>query len=274
MPLVFLGETLDLRQISGITLSENVYAGGEDVPRHTHEAGFFSLTLSGGYLERHDARDIEYGVGSVSFHPAGDEHSLRFGAEPTRCLNVEVSDEWLRRLEGLSEREDLVRLENGPLLWLSARLFAAFRSSFDATDSIENLVLEMVGCVAGVEEDPPSAREPLWLGAVDEMLRAEYPAGVTVFDLARRVGVHPVHLSRTWRRHRGSSIPRTVHRMRVDAACRLLSEGEMPLVDLALQVGFADQSHFSNVFKTFTGMTPGAYQRMFGIHKSALRRSA
>jgi AraC family transcriptional regulator len=271
---MFLGETLDLRHISGIMLSENVYAAREDVPRHTHEASFFSLTLSGGYLERHDAGDIDYGVGSVSFHPAGDEHALKFGADPTRCLNVELGDEWLRTLEGLSERDELLRLENGPLLWLSARLFAAFRSSFDAADSIENLVLEMVGCVAGIHDDPRNAREPIWLGAIDEMLRAEYFTGVTVFDLARRVGVHPVHLSRTWRRYRGASIPRTVQRMRVDAACRLLSEGEMPLVDLALQVGFADQSHFSNVFKTFTGMTPGAYQRMFGIHKNALRPSA
>jgi len=260
----FLGETLSLQHVNGVTLSENVYERRSRVPRHTHESSFFSLTLSGGYVETHSARDLDYAVGSVSFHPPWDEHSLRIKDVDTRCLNVELGREW-------SIDSDLVRLENGPLLWLAARLYSAFRSPFSDAMAIENLVLEMLGSVAERGAERPNAREPRWLVAVDEMIRAEFSTSVTVFDLARRVGVHPVHLSRTWRRFRECSIPRYLHRLRVDAACRMMSEQDVSLADLALEVGFADQPHFCHVFKTVTGTTPGQFHRMFEIHKNRQR---
>lgn len=264
----FLGETLSLQKVNGVTLSENVYERNWRVSRHTHESSFFSLTLSGGYIEKHRGRDLEYAVGSVSFHPPGDEHSLCISDVDTRCLNVEVGAEWLTRLREVSSDSDLVRLENGPLLWLATRLYSAFRSPFAGAMAIENLVLEMLGSVAERNAETPNAREPRWLIAVDEMIRAEFSTSVTVFDLARRVGVHPVHLSRTWRRFRECSIPRYLHRLRVDAACRMMSEQDVSLADLALEVGFADQPHFCHVFKTVTGTTPGQFHRMFEIHKN------
>ena len=252
----FLGETLALQHVNGITLSENVYARRSRVPRHTHEWSFFSLTLSGGYVETHDGDEYHYGVGSVSFHPPYDEHSLRIGEEDTRCLNIELDDSWQKM------SKDLIRKENGPLLWLAARLYSAFQSSFAGSAAIENLVLEMLGSVESPSK-PATHREPHWLGAVDEMIRADFSNSVTVFELAHRVGVHPVHLSRTWRRFRGCSIPRYLHRLRVDAACRMMSEQDIPLADLALEVGFADQPHFCHVFKMLTGTTPRSFQRMF-----------
>jgi AraC family transcriptional regulator len=45
-------------------------------------------------------------------------------------------------------------------------------------------------------------------------------------------------------------------RRRIDRACTLLRESQMPLVEIALSVGFQTQAHFTTVFKRFTGETP------------------
>ena len=43
---------------------------------------------------------------------------------------------------------------------------------------------------------------------------------------------------------------------------KLLEQG-VPPVEAALQTGFSDQSHFTNYFSRFIGLTPGAYQEIF-----------
>jgi AraC family transcriptional regulator len=48
---------------------------------------------------------------------------------------------------------------------------------------------------------------------------------------------------------------------RVDTAKRLLKGGDLPLAQIALACGFANQSHFTRVFRSFVGCTPAAWQR-------------
>ncbi len=49
-------------------------------------------------------------------------------------------------------------------------------------------------------------------------------------------------------------------RRRIDHACGLLTAG-LPLVEIALACGFADQSHFGRVFRRERDLTPMAYRR-------------
>ena len=53
-----------------------------------------------------------------------------------------------------------------------------------------------------------------------------------------------------------------LERVSIGAAKRLLEQGVSP-VDTALQVGFSDQSHFTNYFSRFIGLSPGLYQDSF-----------
>lgn len=49
---------------------------------------------------------------------------------------------------------------------------------------------------------------------------------------------------------------------RVDRARHLLERGLSP-AETALAAGFSDQSHFTNYFTAYTGLTPGAYRALF-----------
>jgi AraC family transcriptional regulator len=52
-----------------------------------------------------------------------------------------------------------------------------------------------------------------------------------------------------------------VRRLRVDWALRELSTSARSLSEIALDAGFADQSHFTRVFKRQVGVSPGAFRR-------------
>ena len=84
-------------------------------------------------------------------------------------------------------------------------------------------------------------------------------------DLAASAGVHPDHLARAFRLRFGVPLGTYVRRLRLDwAAGQLSGGGDVAIVHIALNAGFADQSHFTRAFKRHTGLTPAEYRRVFG----------
>jgi len=74
----------------------------------------------------------------------------------------------------------------------------------------------------------------------------------------------PVALARAFRRALGCSITCYRRRAQLRRAASLLSESRMALADVALETGFADQSHFCRIFKREIGVSPARY-RAFAV---------
>ena len=100
-----------------------------------------------------------------------------------------------------------------------------------------------------------------WLGDARDRLHADVAARPSLAELAAGVGVHPVTLARAFRRTFGCTIGEYLRRLRIERAAEQLATGTQPLAEIALAAGFADQSHFSNVFRRRVGMSPSAYRR-------------
>ena len=99
----------------------------------------------------------------------------------------------------------------------------------------------------------------------DRKLAVEYSERLTLDDLSREAGVHPVHLSRVFRKCVGEGIGEYVHRLRVRAACEQILEPEISIAEVSLALGFADQSHFTRAFRRVTGMTPAAFRSQLEV---------
>lgn len=83
---------------------------------------------------------------------------------------------------------------------------------------------------------------------------------LTLPGIARRVHSSPFHLARIFRRMTGLSLHRYLTRLRLRAAIERLAEGESDLTALALDLGFASHSHFSDVFRREFRLTPRAFR--------------
>jgi AraC family transcriptional regulator len=80
------------------------------------------------------------------------------------------------------------------------------------------------------------------------------------------VGVHPVTLARGFRRRFGCTMGDYVRQRRIERAMEQLRSSHDSLAEIALQNGFADQSHFSNLFRRTVGLSPSRYRRLVAVH--------
>jgi AraC family transcriptional regulator len=98
---------------------------------------------------------------------------------------------------------------------------------------------------------------------VCELVHARFCENLALGDLAAAAGVHPAHLARTFRRCYGCTVGDYVRNLRTERARQELRTSDRPLAELALALGYADQSHFATAFRRQTGMTPGAFRQAF-----------
>jgi AraC family transcriptional regulator len=256
----FYGETRVWHRSPGLMLSDVVHRAPRRLPEHSHEHAYFSLLLSGAYEERCGRRTLTYRPGSLGFHPPDLTHRDRLGEPGGRFLIAELDASWLVRARSVGRGEwrphllspDAARLAS--TLWDEARAPQA-----SSALAIEALLLELLA-LAAREHGLTERTAPGWLRQVREAVEAEPLRGWTLDALAAEAGVHPVHLARTVRRFEGRPVGALLRAARVRAACRLL-EADVPPAAVALRAGFADQSHFTRVFRRVTGTTPAAYRR-------------
>lgn len=98
--------------------------------------------------------------------------------------------------------------------------------------------------------------------AICEFLENHYMENVTLDNLCKLTGRSKYYLLRSFTKQMGISPYSYLETLRIDKAKKMLEQGVSP-IDVALQTGFTDQSHFSNFFKKFIGLTPKQYMNIF-----------
>jgi AraC family transcriptional regulator len=98
-----------------------------------------------------------------------------------------------------------------------------------------------------------------------ELIDAHLDARLTITRLAAEVGLSPAHFARAFKQTVGRAPHEYLLYLRLERARRLLERpggpGETTLSDIAQRTGFADQAHFTRLFKRAFGITPGALVR-------------
>ena len=84
---------------------------------------------------------------------------------------------------------------------------------------------------------------------------------MTVESLAAAVGLTPSYLSTLFKKETHLSLSEYIRRERVDMARQLLQYTDYSCLDIAEYLCFSSDSHFSRVFRAYTGLTPTAYRR-------------
>jgi AraC family transcriptional regulator len=250
--------------IGSLMLNEFEYEANTSIPRHSHERTYLSFCLSGTCQEAYGPdKTRERRPHTLAVHPAGEVHSEQIGERGSRAFHVEFSEEWLKNLGGSAAVLDRpAQIEGGPLIAQALRLYAEFQRTDPYSPLIiEALVLESIGHLARQTFSSSGRRKPPWLDRAIEIFRSRYTHQLSLNAIAEEVGVHPIHLTRTFRRYYGCSIGEHLRELRVQHACRLLATSDRPLAEIAATAGFCDQSHLCRAIRRRTGLTPRALRR-------------
>jgi len=91
-------------------------------------------------------------------------------------------------------------------------------------------------------------------------IEAHYNESISVERIAKEVYLSPSRLSHIVKDELGITLRECVSKVRVDKAKNLLREKELPISQIALEVGYPDQSYFTKVFKKVEKCTPKAFR--------------
>lgn len=249
--------------LDGIEVRQIDYPPGLEQPTHYHSWTSVTLVLHGGLEERVGGAVENAAPLSVVVKPAGTEHADRIGPSWTRTLQIALRPDFLEAADGEESPFHAWRwLHAGVAARYFLRVLARFRGSGTDPLGMEAAVFDFLGSLTPDDRRPPPGAPPRWLVPVAEEIDECFASGLQVRALARKAGVHPVSLTRQFRRHFGTTVSERIRLRRIQAAVGLLSRPETTLPDVAYSTGFADQSHLCRVFKAATGMTPGAFRAL------------
>jgi len=260
-PGQFYGNVTNKANCSGLILSELKHKTGKKLPEHSHQLANFCLLIKGDYAEYYGTQVFEYKPMTIMFHPPELTHRDEIGNRGGHFFNVELKPQWMKCLSDYSVVPGRpVAGEGTDLTWLAIKLYREFKAPHAYSPlGIEGLVMTMLAELtrARVKDEK---RPPRWLAQAVDLLHEEFDRNLTINRVAAEVGVHPFHLSKVFKQFHHQTIGEYVKSLKVKFACQKLFDSQTELASVALAAGFADQSHFTRVFKQMTGMTPGAFR--------------
>jgi AraC family transcriptional regulator len=270
-PGQFFGNARLARSTSSSDISHRIAVGTpEEILTHTHHDAHFILVTGGVYVSA-AGRPPRAGETVLVYNPPGVTHRDHF--ERGRGSFFAVSIKPAAATAALAE----LSAPDGPLYLTAARQqgialrIAAACALGAASLSLEALGLELLASLDR-RAQPERAGAPGWLAAALELLYDRYRENLTIAQIAAGVGVHSVYLARTFRRHFGCTPGEFARFRRLERSLTLLLGTRLPLAEVALGSGFADQSHFTRTFTRCFGLPPREYRTLLSADHGAARR--
>ncbi len=130
-------------------------------------------------------------------------------------------------------------------------------------DSVALTLFSTLLSAADARREDRTGRSPpadLRFTRVIDYIDAHLDEDMALADLAGVACLSPFHFTRAFRARHGVSPVRFVQRRRVERAMGLLLRPGSRIAGVAHACGFADQAHFTTVFRRLTGTTPGAWR--------------
>ncbi len=213
--------------------------------------------------------------GQVNLIPAGQDADWDFRGRPELLL-VHISLDLLKAVASDVYGADLDRVlipaqlaypdETANLL--ARQLLAEAETGFPGTrlfaDSITRALclhlLRRYSSLGAPRPGPQAGISGGRIGRVVEFIRANLAADLSLEQLAGVSGVSASQFGRAFRAQTGQTPHHYLVKVRVEAACGLLEHTALSVIEVALQCGFGQPSHFATTFRRVVGMTPREYR--------------
>ena len=121
-------------------------------------------------------------------------------------------------------------------------------------------IMRLCGNPTAVSLEPSNGLSRKRLKRVCDYIEANLDDRLTLAELAAVACLSPYHFSRSFKQAVGVGPQRYVMHRRVERAKALMRRTNQPLALIAQEVGFADQSHLTSVFRREIGVTPGHFR--------------
>lgn len=258
----FYGQTNQTLHLDFATITDAEYTHPK-VDWHYHENAYFTFILKGNVIEGNKKEVYTCTPGTLLFHNWQDPH---YNIKPdgyTRGFQIEINNNWFAQTDiNTQHLQGSFSVDDPQVKLLFYQLFKESKITDDASiPATETLLLKVL---SGMERsaDENERQTPLWVKKVREAISDDLSRKFTLQDLAVIANIHPVHLSRDFSKYFNTNLGEYISAVRVEKALSLMHSNKLSLTEIAMQCGFADQSHFLRCFKEFNADKPKVYKAM------------
>ncbi|HEX8233667.1 MAG TPA: AraC family transcriptional regulator [Caulobacteraceae bacterium] len=239
------------RTFAGASAHRAIYTGAMPLEEHAHDRPCLALHLLGRYREANEGGEAQIAGPAAVLHAAGSAHHESFGQGGAEVLILMFDPRWLASFGWTGSVERSRSRTGGPAAVLARELASAWMQPRGSEAELAQTTARFLDRANG---EPGVAPQPAWLFNVREALAQPRPPSSP--QLARICERHRAWMARAYRATVGEGIRETVRRKRVERAIALLRTTDWPLVEVALDAGFCDQSHMNRAVLALAGRTP------------------
>jgi AraC-like DNA-binding protein/ligand-binding sensor protein len=135
----------------------------------------------------------------------------------------------------------------------------------DLTENLHIIVDRMAGKIFSFQ----GIRHSSALRKAERYIWENYTRKISLREIADASGLSAPYFSTIFKEEMGENLSSYLNRLRVEKAATMLGETELTLNAISSACGFEDQSWFSKIFKSFTGLSPGKYREKGGNYISS-----
>lgn len=257
-----------------------LYTASSRYPVHEHHAiqitiplltsGFNAVTLSA-TDSRQNSQKLT--LENVFLAPAYQPHTLLWDRD-TELVMFDLEPEFVERAVGESFRGSQVEITaiGGIRDSLITQLGGALHAEFKRASAIGRIYIESLAVTLAVHlirnysASEQNVRElsggltGAKLRRAVEYINSNLDQNLSLQQIAETVGMSPYYFSRALKKSTGLAPHAYLTDQRMERAKQLLAQTRLPIIDIALAVGFVNHSHFSTQFRKLVGISPKAYR--------------
>ncbi|MEU3606251.1 AraC family transcriptional regulator [Streptomyces sp. NPDC035033] len=215
------------------------------------------------------ARRERFHTGQALVNPAGWASRPRW-QDDVELLLLAFDPDWLEKLA--AEAGTAGRFELAPRFHFTDPLLKVLlerlTAEFERPETADRLYAESLVQAAAAtvmrncgdltrSEARQGSLSPRRLGEVVDYIHTHLDTRISLDDLAAVAGVSTSHFTRAFKTTTGTSPHQYVTQIRLEQARQALLHTHRPIAEIALEHGFADQSHLTRTMRRHTGTTPG-----------------
>lgn len=194
----------------------------------------------------------------------------QFGDEDLHYFSFNISTDTMKRvmeeIDGKSSlphfNENVIRSEEIESYLYDLRdMILSNHQDFKKEETFLFLMQRLVNDYSESITVEESEKAPEQIEKICKYLENNFFRNIALDELSLLVGFNKYYLIRTFTKVKGISPHKYLETIRIEKSKKMLEEG-IPIIDVALRIGFADQSHYTNLFKALIGLTPRSYQKM------------
>ncbi len=255
----YTGEIIQQKVINDITLTNTIYSVKRSNPDwHSHENMHLCLVFEPGKAETKNGPLYTQKGGTIFSYHSDEVHKWTSHGSNSKSVNIEIDNLFLSK-NGLTDSEvqnNLKKSINAKSLILKIQ-----REMLMSLDDSEFNIQLLLNDLLFSDQKYRFKGNPEWVYTLTQYLHDQWNQATTLSDLSEELDLHPVTISKGMRTYLQCTLGEYKRRLKIEKSLELIKTTKDSLTQIALTCGFADQSHFTRIFKLETGFLPKSFRR-------------